>query len=105
VTYPTVADTNLTLGVRYTWKNISGSSSTEVNGLSDFASLIRPAVLPTLEPASGAYSYSKPTYRAILDDRFTPDFMAYISTIEGFGQADTISRAARRRLLLSSRRS
>lgn len=70
-TFPLLADTNLTLGARYTGEHQSFSGTTFFGG----------ADLGTF-PSS--QTFSKSTWRIALDHHFSTDFMAYISANRGF---------------------
>jgi iron complex outermembrane recepter protein len=70
-TIPLIADTNLTVGARYTTEDQSFSGTTFLAG----------ADLGTF-PAS--QTFSKTTWRAAFDHHFTSDLMAYVSADRGF---------------------
>ena len=81
-TYEVLADTNLTLGARYSYesKNWGGTQTTSFPGL---------PIPPILAPAAtGAYPNhfhaDKPSYRVSLDHKFNSDLMAYASWTTGF---------------------
>jgi iron complex outermembrane receptor protein len=70
------ADTNLTLGLRYTYehRNFEGSNI-----------LVAPGSPPFVAATDEAnVSYEKPTWRIALDHKFAPQYMAYISYNRGF---------------------
>lgn len=73
-TFPIVKDTNLTLGARYTidQRYITG------------ANYAGPGQLVPGSAASESQAFRKPTFRAVLDHHFTPDFMGYASYNRGF---------------------
>lgn len=68
--------TNLTLGARYTEDRIKNTSYTEFT--------VAPGVVFSTGPLDQHADADKPTYRAILDHKFTDDFMAYTSFSTGF---------------------
>jgi iron complex outermembrane receptor protein len=74
LTYEFLPDTRLTLGARYTTDkySLAVQPRTAASG----------AVIGAGFDAQA--TFSEPTYRAILDHRFTPDVMAYISYSRGF---------------------
>ena len=71
-----VADTNLTLGFRETADRIRDVSSTYFVAAPGLA-------FTTLFPLGEADS-TRGTWRAVLDHKFLPDFMAYVSASSGF---------------------
>ena len=76
-TVPIVTDTNLTLGARYTTEKRSISAD-------QFTLLATGAVVPGAPVEPQSKRFSKPTWRASLDHRFSPDLMAYASYNRGF---------------------
>ena len=72
--YEILPDTRLTGGLRYT---------TDRFGLSADKEEASGALLPGFPLTAGA-SFSKLTYRAVLDHHFTPDLMVFASTSRGF---------------------
>ena len=70
-TYKLMEDTNLTVGIRYTTDEILGKF-TVVNGLGT-----------TVTPDSKR-TFSSPTWRVVLDHKFTPNILGYASYSRGF---------------------
>lgn len=70
-----VSDTNLTLGLRYTYeyRNFEGSNI-----------LVAPGGPPFVTPDAAHVSFQKPTWRIALDHKFAPQYMGYISYNRGF---------------------
>lgn len=76
-TYELVADTNLTLGARYTTDKLSGE------GRDDVALIGGPVIFPGAI-VSGSQTFNKFTYKATLDHRFNSDLMVYATQSRGF---------------------
>jgi iron complex outermembrane receptor protein len=75
-TYPIFENTNLTLGVRYTWDKEVFQGSTFAPGTN--------IPLPGIGgPATATAKDSAPTFRISLDHKFTRDIMAYVSFNRG----------------------
>ncbi|WP_313807886.1 TonB-dependent receptor [Sphingobium sp.] len=87
-TFPVLESTNLTLGLRYTFETVDYYG---------YASLTTPDVV--VDPASGGKArqkstYDKPTWRIVLDHKFAPDVMGYVSYNRGVKSGNfTISNA------------
>jgi iron complex outermembrane receptor protein len=70
------SDTNLTLGLRYTYEHRNFEASNI---------LVVPGGPPFVDATDQAHvSYEKPTWRVALDHKFAPQYMAYISYNRGF---------------------
>lgn len=78
-TYELADNTNLTLGLRYT---------EDQYGFDVFEQTLASSTIPEFNIPGGAFSmddtFAKLTYRAILDHRFTPDILGYVSYNRGF---------------------
>ncbi len=75
-TLEVVQDTNLTLGFRETADRIDGESSTYF--------LAAPGLAFTTLFPTGSADATRGTWRAILDHKFMPDVMGYVSASSGF---------------------
>jgi outer membrane receptor protein involved in Fe transport len=73
-----VQDTNLTIGLRYTWERRTFRPNQNT--------LIGDVVIATLPPPSYPLSqtFEKPTWRIALDHQFTNDILGYVSYNRGF---------------------
>jgi iron complex outermembrane recepter protein len=83
--------TRITAGLRYTHDDKSVAGTTAVDGET------LPPVIPGMtSPSSQQETFTRYTYRAVLDHQFTPDIMGYVSYDTGFksGQYNLISYAA-----------
>jgi len=76
-TFPVAAQTDLTLGTRYTVDDISG------NGHTDVAQLGGSVLIPGT-PLGASTSFDKLTYRVDLDHHFTGSILGYASASRGF---------------------
>jgi len=76
-TFSVTSKTNLTLGIRETADRIDFDSST------NFVPASGPPAFVTTFPESNADA-TKPTYRAIIEQNFTPDVMGYFSFSHGY---------------------
>lgn len=74
-TYPLAEDTNLTVGLRYSWEKVAGSASDFLGGTSI-----------GINPLNGQVQhlqYSKPTWRISLDHKFESNILGYVSYNRG----------------------
>jgi iron complex outermembrane receptor protein len=78
VTVPLNKSTNITGGIRWTRDERRISSFTDILDPDTHELLLR------IPNPNAAVSYSKPTWRGILDHHFSPDIMAYASISRGF---------------------
>jgi len=78
-TAPVADATNLTLGIRYTRER---KSISDIRTFTNFATL--PAPVPGAPIAGRSVRYSRPTWRAALDHRFSPQLLVYASYNRGF---------------------
>lgn len=76
-TFPVAAQTNLTLGARYTVDDISGSGSTDVSKIGG------PDLMPGT-PLEASTSFDKLTWRVALDHHFSSAVLGYTSASRGF---------------------
>jgi iron complex outermembrane receptor protein len=76
-TFPMAAQTNLTLGARYTVDRISGSGSTDVSKIGG------PDLMPGT-PLEASTSFDKATWRVALDHHFSSAVLGYTSASRGF---------------------
>jgi iron complex outermembrane recepter protein len=77
-TAPLYDATNLTLGLRYTHER------KDLTDISEDVVLATPPSPPPFGLPSQSQTYEKPTWRASLDHRFTPELMVYASYNRGF---------------------
>jgi iron complex outermembrane receptor protein len=84
------ANTHLTTGLRYTDDHKSISGQTSIND-----EVLPPTIPGVTSPASQSNTFSKLTYRIVLDHQFMPDLFGYVSYDTGFksGQYNLISYA------------
>jgi iron complex outermembrane receptor protein len=80
-TYPILPDTNITAGVRYTQDKRTLDAGADFGDATAFG--LPAGFVPAANSPQSA-TWSKPTYRLILDHSFTPDVMAYIGYNRGF---------------------
>lgn len=76
-TYPLSEATNLTLGGRYSWERVTGTTYATFGGSSI---IIDPF---DGQPAHPKLSYEKPSWRIALDHRLASDILAYVSYNRG----------------------
>ncbi len=80
-TYPILPDTNITAGVRYTQDKRTLDAGSVFG---DGPSFGLPAGYVPAPNSPQSATWSKPTYRLILDHIFAPDVMAYVGYNRGF---------------------
>jgi iron complex outermembrane recepter protein len=80
-TYPILPDTNITAGVRYTQDKRQLDAGAVFGDGPAFG--LPAGYVPAANSPQSA-TWSKPTYRLILDHNFTPDVMAYVAYNRGF---------------------
>ncbi|MCJ2185838.1 TonB-dependent receptor [Novosphingobium beihaiensis] len=78
-TYEILPATNLTLGIRYTSDNFHMKNEGTYVGNSLIPAFVVPGTQYKVKD-----SFDKLTYRAILDHKFTPDVLGYVSYSRGF---------------------
>ena len=78
-TAPIFDATNLTLGFRYTNER---KNLTDIRSLTQFLALPAPVAVPPVPNKS--ITYNRPTWRASLDHRFSPEVLVYASYNRGF---------------------